>query len=419
MVDLYNEIEPAVSKWIPSVKSMVKSGSQLLLGSQAILPTDVSFCPNAQISCRNTSAVENLCCFNAPGGQLLQTQFWDTNPPTGPNNSWTLHGLWPDHCDGSFDQFCDDTRSYNNVTDILRSFDATDLLTTMETYWKDYKGHDSSLWSHEWSKHGTCVSTLDTSCYANYQPQEEVRDYFNAAVTIYKLLPSYEWLAAANIVPSTTKRYTKSQIMEVLEYNHGKPVTLGCKGGALDEIWYHFSVRGSVQTGEFIPTDPDGTKDTCPSTGIKYLPKTPSRPSPTHTTAAPRPTSTGPPFTGRGTLTVSTRGSKKGCIISGGTWYVSGTCATFYATEVDGGFTLASSRGNCAITKGRLLCSKSIVHGTPFGSDGKTLSFEGNSTFYADRAPRGWVQVPVYVSEEGHGTELEIEWQSAGSSKDL
>jgi ribonuclease T2 len=38
--------------------------------------------------------VENLCCFNAPGGQLLQTQFWDTNPPTGPNDSWTLHGLW-------------------------------------------------------------------------------------------------------------------------------------------------------------------------------------------------------------------------------------------------------------------------------------------------------------------------------------
>jgi hypothetical protein len=24
----------------------------------------------------------------------LQTQFWDTDPVTGPSNSWTIHGLW-------------------------------------------------------------------------------------------------------------------------------------------------------------------------------------------------------------------------------------------------------------------------------------------------------------------------------------
>lgn len=46
------------------------------------------------LSCQNTTAQSNLCCFNAPGGALLQTQFWDTNPPTGPSNSWTIHGLW-------------------------------------------------------------------------------------------------------------------------------------------------------------------------------------------------------------------------------------------------------------------------------------------------------------------------------------
>jgi hypothetical protein len=33
-------------------------------------------------------------CFNYPGGQLLQTQFWDTAPATGPVDSWTVHGLW-------------------------------------------------------------------------------------------------------------------------------------------------------------------------------------------------------------------------------------------------------------------------------------------------------------------------------------
>ena len=51
-------------------------------------------CSNPQLSCHNTTAVENLCCFNAPGGSLLQTQFWDANPATGPSDSWTIHGLW-------------------------------------------------------------------------------------------------------------------------------------------------------------------------------------------------------------------------------------------------------------------------------------------------------------------------------------
>jgi hypothetical protein len=35
-------------------------------------------CLNPQLSCQNTTTVADLCCFNAPGGQLLQTQFWDT-----------------------------------------------------------------------------------------------------------------------------------------------------------------------------------------------------------------------------------------------------------------------------------------------------------------------------------------------------
>jgi hypothetical protein len=50
-------------------------------------------CPNAQLSCHNTSAADT-CCLNHPGGLMLQTQFWDTNPPVGPSDSWTVHGLW-------------------------------------------------------------------------------------------------------------------------------------------------------------------------------------------------------------------------------------------------------------------------------------------------------------------------------------
>lgn len=40
-------------------------------------------CLNAQLSCHNTTAVADTCCFNAPGGELLVTSFWDTDPSTG------------------------------------------------------------------------------------------------------------------------------------------------------------------------------------------------------------------------------------------------------------------------------------------------------------------------------------------------
>ena len=59
------------------------------------------------------------CCAETYGGLVLSTQFWDTY--TGleaegqvlPRNSWTLHGLWPDFCNGSFTQYCDLNRQYD------------------------------------------------------------------------------------------------------------------------------------------------------------------------------------------------------------------------------------------------------------------------------------------------------------------
>jgi ribonuclease T2 len=83
---------------MPSLRTISKlaiGGAQVLLGGgQQAMGTFTQTCEAPQLSCHNTTVVENLCCFNAPGGQLLQTQFWDTNPPTGPSDSWTLHGLW-------------------------------------------------------------------------------------------------------------------------------------------------------------------------------------------------------------------------------------------------------------------------------------------------------------------------------------
>lgn len=118
----------------------------------------------------------------------------------------------------------------------------------------------------------------------------------------------------------------------------GFPVTIRCRNKALNEIWYHYNVRGSLQDGLFVPTNPDGSKSNCASTGVSYLPKSSSTKTSTMTTATSTvttvaPTGSGAPFEGRGYLNVESDGISKGCIISNGKWYVSGSCATFRATS--------------------------------------------------------------------------------------
>ena len=127
----------------------------------------------------------------------------------------------------------------------------------MNTYWPTNSGTAESFWEHEWGKHGTCISTLEPSCYTNYVPQEEVVDFFTKTVALFKTLPSYTWLANAGIVPSGTATYTSAQILAALKAPRGVDVAIQCENtNELDEIWYFYDVAGSVQTGQFIPTDP-------------------------------------------------------------------------------------------------------------------------------------------------------------------
>lgn len=51
-------------------------------------------CGELELSCQTRYHGQDTCCFNYPGGQMLQTQFWDADPAIGPEDSWTIHGLW-------------------------------------------------------------------------------------------------------------------------------------------------------------------------------------------------------------------------------------------------------------------------------------------------------------------------------------
>lgn len=50
------------------------------------------------LSCSMLSNSTNSCCVENPGGLLLQTQLY--NPRLAPADTWTIHGLWGDYCDG-------------------------------------------------------------------------------------------------------------------------------------------------------------------------------------------------------------------------------------------------------------------------------------------------------------------------------
>jgi ribonuclease T2 len=157
-------------------------------------------------------------------------------------------------------------------------------------------------------------------------------------------------------VPSHSQTYALADIEDALEVAHGHTVTVHCRQGQLSELWYHFNIAGSLQTGKFVPANPgslnskmspkldneltyvtDGQVSNCPRRGIRYLPKR-GQPEPTKTTTSggSEPTATGVPFSGKGNMIVSTLNQIRGCIISWGTWYASGTCATFRAEKASG-----------------------------------------------------------------------------------
>ncbi|TVY19483.1 Ribonuclease T2-like [Lachnellula arida] len=385
-------------------------------------------CSNPALSCSSSTSTD-LCCLNSPGGQLLQTQFWDTSPSTGPSDSWTIHGLWPDHCDGTYDSNCDTSRAYTNITDILKSFDKTDLLDYMNSYWLDEDGDNESFWEHEWGKHGTCISTLEPSCYTDYTPTQEVPDFFQKTVDLFKTLDSYtvaalsfcpriiltisKALADAGITPSSSKTYTSAAILAALKTSFGYEVVIQCSSGALDAIWYSYDVRGSIQTGTFVPTDPDGSKSNCADSGVKYLPKSGGGTGTTTTTTTTSPTSTptGTPgtFSGTGYLNAITGGVQTGCLISAGTWYTSGTCATYTAAASGSGFTLKSSKGPCGISSSAFTCASGNT-ATVFTASGGLLSYNGGTTFYAEAVPSGSTQEAISTSSKS--VSVSFQWES-------
>ncbi|KAK3190432.1 hypothetical protein K4F52_003453 [Lecanicillium sp. MT-2017a] len=261
------------------------------------------------LSCSEDATPDNVdtCCVETFGGLVLQTQFWDTY--TGfesdgqllPRHSWTIHGLWPDFCNGSYTQYCDLSRQYDpkpapnttngkpdgtpvpaytgeSIDKWFAPYGKFDLLAYMNKYWIAQNDPNWVLWAHEYSKHATCFSTFQTECYGpKASKYADLFEFFETTIAYFKTLPTWTWLASADIRPSNTTSYTLSDIQAALTDGFGHIPFVGCGGpryneteagkGSLDngrtqfnEVWYYYHVRGQVQNKDTVkvPADVSG-----------------------------------------------------------------------------------------------------------------------------------------------------------------
>lgn len=321
-------------------------------------------CPiDTPYSCTNSTPIANSCCFENPGGILLLTQFWDYYPPIGDNHTFTLHGLWPDKCDGSYEQFCNPSLETQNVREILNEY-LPRLVSDMDLYWKNFNGNDDLLWKHEFNKHGTCVKTIDPHCYSLFKDGQNVFDYFNVTMNLYKSLPTFEFLQQEGIVPDPEKTYTKAQIDNALTKHFGEKVYFKCnKYHGLQEVWYYHHLKGSLLQENFKPIEPLHTSN-CPEYGIRFFPKGSFGREPPRT----------PQRGKRGFLKIA-----DGCLISNGKYFTKGTCATFRVKKAEfGGYNLISRRGTCGIENGAIICNKANKTKTQFALQNGRVGFNNN-----------------------------------------
>ncbi|KAI0046625.1 ribonuclease T2 [Auriscalpium vulgare] len=378
---------------------------------------------SGQTSCSNTTVQKDLCCFQAPGGLLLQTQFWDTNPSTGPSNSWTIHGTTVTSCDGTFQESCDSSRAYTGIASLLTAQGASDTLSFMQQYWVDINGDNEKFWEHEWSTHGTCMSTLEPSCLPSGSAKgAEAIAFFQQVVALFKTLPTYEWLSDAGITPSSSKTFTLSQLTTPLKAAFGGTPAIDCTSGAVNQISYYYHLKGSVLDGEFIPIDAP-SKGSCASSGLKYPLKTGSPASTSGGRTGTTSTGTGTTSTGtapgsiptKATIQAITSSGSVGGLLSAGTWSTQ-TPGTYTISGSSSSFTLTSSKGKCAVSSSTFSCGSSVSTASTFSavsSGGNILvAFGGSTAFSSSGTPSGSTAETVFTGSS-QGTSFTLALVSA------
>ncbi|KAF9142717.1 ribonuclease T2-like [Mortierella sp. GBA39] len=255
--------------------------SALPVNTSAFQPRALT-CPADVLSCSSASSGLDGCCVPSMGLLLLVQQWYQG---LGPSNEFTMHGLWPDTCSGGQGPAngCDAARVYSDIGTRLQNYPSAPagFMDDMDTYWSSYTGDNNAFWSHEWSKHGTCVSTLAPKCSSNYVQDQDVFNYFNTALGLRKQYNLYSVLSGAGINPGSTPNV--ADMHNAIKAAFGVDAQINCASGVLSEIWLFFQVNAA---GAYVPAEAL-TRGSC-NGAISYPVKSGSTPP----TSSVKPTST-------------------------------------------------------------------------------------------------------------------------------
>ncbi|KAG8914228.1 ribonuclease T2-like [Tulasnella sp. 417] len=126
----------------------------------------------------------------------------------------------------------------------------------MNQYWVDINGDNESFWEHEWNKHGTCMSTIRPTCLPSGSTTgADAAYYFQRAVDTFQSLPTYQYLSAAGITPSTSNTYTYMTLANAIKASTGYTPALDCSSTTLNQVSYYFNLKGSLIDGTLVPID--------------------------------------------------------------------------------------------------------------------------------------------------------------------
>lgn len=65
------------------------------------------------------------------------------------DNSFSIHGLWPQYSLNSYPKYCKEVKfDINKLSSIIKE---------LEKYWYSNRNNNDDFWKHEYEKHGSCV----------------------------------------------------------------------------------------------------------------------------------------------------------------------------------------------------------------------------------------------------------------------
>jgi len=222
-----------------------------------LLATSISAlsCPTSlPASC--AGPVADSCCSPRYGVVVLSLQWI---PNYGPKDQFTIHGLWPNTCSNGRVNGCDPKRQYGDIASTMKE---AGLLNEMNLKWPSFKGDNNAFWVHEWGKHGTCVTTLNPSCFSEYKPRQEVAAYFRKVLELQTTYDVFSAITQAGIGQTTdrTKGVPVSTYMAAVKQKYGVDVEFKCRGSVITDVNLYFNVMGAET---YVPINSPLSSSSC------------------------------------------------------------------------------------------------------------------------------------------------------------